>query len=132
MDLSALDGDRTNTARAVKALPPDVECSFVDRLLFRFCEPMLKKGFRDVLDQNDIWTLRPGLSCSGAHVRRLEQSWEQEVARTSERKPSLLRAILRAYVRPLFQQMTLSVSWAALVIIGPAWFLPNILLFLQE
>ncbi len=129
MDLSALDRGSA-AGREAKGPPPEVACSFLDRLLFRFCEPMLKKGYRGVLDQDDVWALRPGLSCSGAHVRRLEQCWQREVAERDP--PSLLRAILRAYARHLARQMGLSVCWAALVIIGPAWFLPNILLFLQE
>jgi hypothetical protein len=131
MDVSALDRDKAAvTGSAAKGAPPDVACSFVDRLLFRFCDPMLRKGFRTELTQDDIWALRPSLSSSGAHVERLRQCWEQEVA--SHDPPNLLRALLRANARTIARQMAFSVCWAALVVVGPAWFLPNILLFLQE
>jgi hypothetical protein len=131
MDVSALDRDRAAlTGSAAKREPPEVACSFVDRLLFRFCDPMLRKGFRTELTQDDIWALRPSLSASGPHVERLRHCWEQEVA--SRDPPSVLRAIVRAYARTIVRQMAFSVFWAALVVVGPAWFLPNILLFLQE
>ena len=131
MDVSALDSPAADRAVSPPPPPPppDVACSAVSRLLFSFCEPLLKKGYRGVLGQEDIWTLRPGLSCSGPHTLQLEQSWQREQAREH---PSLLRAMLRAYRWQLLQQMALSVAWAALVVVGPAWFLPNILLFLQD
>ncbi len=132
MDTTALDKvqlDRSAAAEAVR-VAPELECSYASRILFLFCSPTLRKGFDGVLDQDDIWALDPELGTTGAHANSLREHWLAEVQSSSS--PSLLRAILRSYAGNMARQMVLSLVWAALVVVGPAWFLPNILMFLQE
>lgn len=89
---------------AYDALGDEDECPFeyadvFSVLTFSWMTPMMKYGYKHYLTQDDMWNLRRR-DTTRVTGEQLEQAWEREL---QKKKPSLWRALFRAFGAPYFR-----------------------------
>ncbi|KAF5907627.1 cystic fibrosis transmembrane conductance regulator, partial [Clarias magur] len=60
--------------------------------------PIMRKGFREKLKPSDVYQ-SPSQDAADVLAERLEKEWDREVI-SAKKKPSLLRALSRCFIRP--------------------------------
>ncbi|KAG9273217.1 cystic fibrosis transmembrane conductance regulator [Astyanax mexicanus] len=77
---------------------PVDEASFLSRYFFWWTNPIMRKGFREKLRPTDVYQT-PSQDTADVLAERLEKEWDREVI-SAKKKPSLLRALSRCFIRP--------------------------------
>ncbi|CAI2164969.1 18561_t:CDS:10 [Funneliformis geosporum] len=102
-------------------LSPEVKCSLYDQFMFSWINPLLKKGFRKTLNENDIYEM-PNFERAPNVLKDFRL----------HRKQSFLRSMLYTFRKELCVQFFYSISWSVLTTFAPPYFLRKILLFVQN
>ncbi|CAG8562619.1 uncharacterized protein OCT59_007764 [Rhizophagus irregularis] len=98
---------------------PEVKCSLYEHFTFSWLIPLMAKGFRKTLDENDIYELP-------------DYSRASNVLKGFHRKGSLVRSLFYTFRKELFVQFCYSVIWSITLIFAPPYFLRKILLYVQN
>ncbi|XP_016367873.1 cystic fibrosis transmembrane conductance regulator-like [Sinocyclocheilus rhinocerous] len=77
---------------------PVEDASCLSKYFFWWTNPIMRKGFREKLRLSDVYQA-PSQDAADILAERLEKEWDREVA-SGRKKPSLLRALARCFVRP--------------------------------
>ncbi|KAL6479111.1 hypothetical protein MHYP_G00125440 [Metynnis hypsauchen] len=77
---------------------PVDEANFLSRYFFWWTSPIMRKGFREKLRPADVYQA-PSQDTADVLAERLEKEWDREVI-SAKKKPSLLRALSRCFIRP--------------------------------
>ena len=116
-----------------KPAAPYEDCSWVTSLFLAFCSPLLRAGNSRDLTAADVWPLSKSFSATGTSVTSLSQRWATHVASRAEgEEPSLVRVVMQEWAGVVARQSIGSVLYFGLLVLGTAFFLPNVLLFLQD
>ncbi|TRY66382.1 hypothetical protein DNTS_003350 [Danionella cerebrum] len=84
------------TLRMQRSPVDDANC--FSKYFFWWTNPIMRKGFREKLRPSDVYQA-PREDTADILAERLEKEWDREVA-SGRKKPSLLRAMARCYIRP--------------------------------
>ncbi|MCI4379228.1 hypothetical protein PGIGA_G00225600 [Pangasianodon gigas] len=77
---------------------PVDDAGFLSRYFFWWTSPIMRKGFREKLRPSDVYQA-PSQDAADVLAERLEKEWDREVV-SAKKKPSLLRALSRCFIRP--------------------------------
>uniref|UniRef100_A0A8C2KX24 Cystic fibrosis transmembrane conductance regulator n=1 Tax=Cyprinus carpio TaxID=7962 RepID=A0A8C2KX24_CYPCA len=77
---------------------PVEDASCLSKYFFWWTNPIMRKGFREKLRPSDVYQA-PSQDAADILADRLEKEWDREVA-SGRKKPSLLRALARCFIRP--------------------------------
>uniref|UniRef100_A0A671NS08 CF transmembrane conductance regulator n=1 Tax=Sinocyclocheilus anshuiensis TaxID=1608454 RepID=A0A671NS08_9TELE len=77
---------------------PVEDASCLSKYFFWWTNPIMRKGFREKLRLSDVYQA-PSQDAADILAERLEKEWDREVA-SGRKKPSLLRALARCFIRP--------------------------------
>ncbi|XP_017321934.1 cystic fibrosis transmembrane conductance regulator [Ictalurus punctatus] len=77
---------------------PVDDAGFLSRYFFWWTSPIMRKGFRKKLKTSDVYQT-PSQDAADVLAERLEKEWDREVI-SAKKKPSLLRALSRCFIRP--------------------------------
>ncbi|KAI5098210.1 cystic fibrosis transmembrane conductance regulator, partial [Silurus meridionalis] len=77
---------------------PVDDAGFLSRYFFWWTSPIMQKGFREKLKPSDVYQAA-SQDAADVLAERLEKEWDREVI-TAKKKPSLLRALSRCFIRP--------------------------------
>ncbi|XP_026099245.1 cystic fibrosis transmembrane conductance regulator-like [Carassius auratus] len=77
---------------------PVEDASCLSKYFFWWTNPIMRKGFREKLRPSDVYQA-PSQDSADILAERLEKEWDREVA-SGRKKPSLLRALARCFIRP--------------------------------
>ncbi|KAF4091560.1 hypothetical protein AMELA_G00038270 [Ameiurus melas] len=77
---------------------PVDDAGFLSRYFFWWTSPIMRKGFRKKLKPSDVYQA-PSQDAADVLAERLEKEWDREVI-SAKKKPSLLRALSRCFIRP--------------------------------
>ncbi|MCJ8733339.1 hypothetical protein PDJAM_G00222240 [Pangasius djambal] len=77
---------------------PVDDAGFLSRYFFWWTSPIMRKGFREKLKPSDVYQA-PSQDTADVLAERLEKEWDREVV-SAKKKPSLLRALSRCFIRP--------------------------------
>ena len=102
-------------------LSPEVKCSIYERFTFSWINPLIIKGFRKTLNENDIYELPDFIRASNT-LKDFH----------THRKKSLLGSLFYTFRKELFVQFCYSILWSIVNIFAPPYFLRRILLYVQN
>uniref|UniRef100_A0A8C2B3U2 Cystic fibrosis transmembrane conductance regulator n=1 Tax=Cyprinus carpio TaxID=7962 RepID=A0A8C2B3U2_CYPCA len=77
---------------------PVENASYLSKYFFWWTNPIMRKGFKEKLRPSDVYQA-PSKDAADILAERLEKEWDREVA-SGRKKPSLLRALARCFIRP--------------------------------
>uniref|UniRef100_A0A8C1FVY6 Cystic fibrosis transmembrane conductance regulator n=1 Tax=Cyprinus carpio TaxID=7962 RepID=A0A8C1FVY6_CYPCA len=77
---------------------PVEDASCLSKYFFWWTNPIMRKGFREKLRPSDVYQA-PSQDAADILADRLKKEWDREVA-SGRKKPSLLRALARCFIRP--------------------------------
>ncbi|KAB5574923.1 hypothetical protein PHYPO_G00214670 [Pangasianodon hypophthalmus] len=77
---------------------PVDDAGFLSRYFFWWTSRIMRKGFREKLKPSDVYQA-PSQDAADVLAERLEKEWDREVV-SAKKKPSLLRALSRCFIRP--------------------------------
>ncbi|XP_026143304.1 cystic fibrosis transmembrane conductance regulator [Carassius auratus] len=77
---------------------PVEDASCLSKYFFWWTNPIMRKGFKEKLRPSDVYQA-PSKDAADILAERLEKEWDREVA-SGRKKPSLLRALARCFIRP--------------------------------
>ncbi|CAG8457297.1 10170_t:CDS:10, partial [Acaulospora morrowiae] len=100
-------------------LSPEVKSSLYDKYTFSWVNPLIKKGFRETLYENDVFEL-PYL-CRAKNV----------VKSFREFRRSFVVSLFLTFRRDLVRQFFYAMVWTLIVAFAPPYFLKKILLYVQ-
>ncbi|RIA90254.1 P-loop containing nucleoside triphosphate hydrolase protein [Glomus cerebriforme] len=102
-------------------LSPEVKCSLYEKFTFSWINPLINKGLRKTLDENDIYEL-PDFDKASNVLKNFHIN----------KKRSLLRSLFYTFRKELIVQFIYSVIWSIVLIFAPPYFLRKILLYVQN
>uniref|UniRef100_A0A8C1MWH3 Cystic fibrosis transmembrane conductance regulator n=1 Tax=Cyprinus carpio TaxID=7962 RepID=A0A8C1MWH3_CYPCA len=77
---------------------PVENASYLSKYFFWWTNPIMRKGFKEKLRPSDVYQA-PSKDAADILAEHLEKEWDREVA-SGRKKPSLLRALARCFIRP--------------------------------
>uniref|UniRef100_A0A672SQ94 Cystic fibrosis transmembrane conductance regulator n=1 Tax=Sinocyclocheilus grahami TaxID=75366 RepID=A0A672SQ94_SINGR len=77
---------------------PVEDANYLSKYFFWWTNPIMRKGFKEKLRPSDVYQA-PSKDAADILAERLEKEWDREVA-SGRKKPSLLRALARCFIRP--------------------------------
>ncbi|GBB94776.1 hypothetical protein RclHR1_02410022 [Rhizophagus clarus] len=99
-------------------LSPEVKCSLYEYFTYSWINPLLTKGFRKTLNENDVYELP-------------DYSRASNVLKNFHRKDSLIRSLFYTFRKELFIQFCYSMM-SIIIMFAPPYFLRKILLYVQN
>jgi hypothetical protein len=98
-----------------------VKCSLYDHYLFSWVNPLISKGFRKTLNENDIYELPD-------FVRASNVLKDYKI----HKRKSLFGSLFHTFKKELFVQLCYSLIWSTITIFAPPYFLQKILIYVQN
>ncbi|CAG8612654.1 13568_t:CDS:10, partial [Racocetra persica] len=100
---------------------PEMKCSFYDKFTFSWVNPLISKGFRSTLNDEDILELP-----SFARAKNILKTFH------SSKKSSITKSLILASQKELLIQLIYAIFWTLIYSFVPPYFIQKLLLYVQN